>query len=96
MTSSFELHTVRTALHRLENDGYRLMQSSDGVTRFKRSTIESHLQAADGTDQAAFFLEKPGHHCSLYVAWGLGEDCIFDYGADSAEESDRIEDLIYA
>ena len=96
MTCSFELNTVRTALHRLENDGYRLMQSSDGIQRFKRSTVEAHLDAADGTDEATFFLEKPGHHCSLYVVWGLGEDCIADYRADSTAELTRLEDLIYA
>ena len=96
MTCSFELNTVRTALHRLENDGYRLMQSSDGIQRFKRGTVEAHLDAADGTDEATFFLEKPGHHCSLYVVWGLGEDCIADYRADSTAELNRLEDLIYA
>lgn len=96
MTSAIELNTVRTALHRLENDGYRLLQSSDGIQRFKRGTVEAHLEAADGTDQATFFLEKPGHQCSLYVVWGLGEDCIADFRADSTAELDRIDEIIYA
>lgn len=96
MADTYELHTVRTALHQLENAGYKLAASSDGVTRYIRSDVEAHLRAADGTDQAVFFLERPGHHCSLFVVWGLGEDCIADYSADCQAELDRIDDLIYA
>ncbi len=47
MTDAYELHTVRTALHQLENAGYKLAASSDGVTRYIRSDVEAHLKAAD-------------------------------------------------
>jgi hypothetical protein len=95
MTDAYEIHTVRTALHQLENAGYKLAASSDGVTRYVRGDVEAHLQAADGTEQAMFFLEKPGHHCSLFVVWGLGGDCIADISADCDDELDKIDELIY-
>ena len=95
MTDAYEIHTVRTALHQLVNAGYKLVASSDGVTRYIRSDVEAHLQAADGADEAAFFLERPGHYCSLFVVWGLGGDCIADISADSAAELDKIDELIY-
>jgi hypothetical protein len=95
MTDAYEVHTVRTALHQLGTLGYKVVASSDGVTRYIRNDVEAHLKAADGTDQAAFFLEKPGHHCSLFVVWGLGGDCIADISADSDAELDRIDEVIY-
>jgi len=95
MTHAYEVKTVRAALRRLEGIGYKVVASGDGVTRYIRNDVESHLQAADGTDEAVFHLERPGHHCSLFVVWGLGEECIADFSADCQAELDRIDSLIY-
>lgn len=91
-----DYQTIEQAICRLQADGYRLEACSDGVTRYIRHDAMNAIEACSGTEQAVFFLEKPGHHCTLFVVWGLGEDCIADYSADCQAELDRIEDLIYA
>jgi hypothetical protein len=96
MTNKVELRIVERALNRLSNDGYKVVQASDGEVRYKVRHAQEALDVADGSDTAVFFLEKPGHHCTLFVVWGLGEDCIADFSADCTAELDRIDDLVYA
>ena len=91
-----EWNVVEGAICRLQAAGYRLESCSDGVTRYVQHHPAQAMEACSGTEEAVFFLEKPGHHCTLFVVWGLGEDCIADFSADSGAELDRIEDLIYA
>ena len=96
MTNKVELRVVERALNRLSNDGYQVVQASDGEVRYKVRHAQEALDVADGGDMAVFFLEKPGHHCSLFAVWGNGEDVISDFSADCEAELDRISDLIYA
>ena len=91
-----DYQTIEQAICRLQADGYRLEACSDGVTRYIQHHPHQAIEACGGTEEAVFFLEKPGHHCALFVVWGLGEDCIADYSADCQAELDRIDDLIYA
>ena len=91
-----DYRTIEQAICRLQGDGYRLEACSDGVTRYVQHHVSQAIEACSGTEEAVFFLEKPGHHCALFVVWGLGEDCIADYSADCQAELDRIDDLIYA
>ena len=88
--------TIEQAICRLQGDGYSLAACSDGVTRYVQHHVSQAIEACSGTEEAVFFLEKPGHHCTLFVVWGLGEDCIADFSADCQAELDRIDDLIYA
>ena len=88
--------TVEGAICRLQADGYSLEACSDGVTRYIRHNAMNAIEACSGTEQAVFFFEKPGAHCTLFVVWGLGEDCIADYSAHCQAELDRIRDLIDA
>lgn len=90
-----DYQTIEQALCRLQADGYRLEACSDGVTRYVQHHASQAIEACCGTEQAVFFLEKPGHHCTLFVVWGLGEDCIADFSADCQAELDRIDELIY-
>ena len=90
-----EYRIVEHAICRLQGDGYSLEACSDGVTRYIRHNASNAIEACSGADEAAFFFEKPGHYCSLFVVWGLGEDCIADYSADCQAELDRIDGLIY-
>jgi hypothetical protein len=91
-----DYQTIEQAICRLQADGYRLEACSDGVTRYIQHHPHQAIEACSGTEQAVFFFEKPGHHCTLFVVWGLGEDCIADFSADCQAELDRIDDLIYA
>jgi hypothetical protein len=91
-----EYLTVEGAIRRLQADGYSLEACSDGVTRYIQHSPHQAIEACSGTEEAVFFLAKPGHHCTLFVVWGLGEDCIADFSADCQAELDRIDDLIYA
>jgi hypothetical protein len=91
-----EYLTVEGAIRRLQADGYSLEACSDGVTRYIQHSPHQAIEACSGTGEAVFFLAKPGHHCTLFVVWGLGEDCIADFSADCKAELDRIDDLIYA
>jgi len=96
MSTTLEEHRiVESAIWRLQGDGYSLEACSDGVTRYIRHNASDAIEACSGSDEAAFFLEKPGHHCSLFVVWGLGEECIADFSADCQAELDRIDSLIY-
>ena len=91
-----DYRTLEQAICRLQGDGYRLEACSDGVTRYVQHHVSQAIEACSGTEEAVFFLEKPGHHCTLFVVWGLGEDCIADFSADCQAELARIDDLIYA
>ena len=91
-----DYRTIEQAICRLQGDGYRLEACSDGVTRYVQHHVSQAIEACSGTEEAVFFLEKPGHHCTLFVVWGLGEDCIADFSADCQAELARIDDLIYA
>ncbi len=89
---------VAQAINRLKGIGYVVRIASDGVTRYVIGDdvpTQSVIERADGTDQAVFHLERPGHHASLFVVWGLGEDVIADVSADSADELERIDTLVY-
>jgi hypothetical protein len=95
MANATEKRIVERALNRLTGDGYRVVLASDGETRHRVGTPLAALEAADGTDMAVFFLEKPGHHCSLFVTWGEGADVICDLSADSEAELERIDPLVW-
>ena len=93
-----EKSIVSQAINRLKGIGYVVRIASDGVTRYVIGDdvpTRSVIERADGTEQATFHLERPGHHCSLFVVWGLGEDVIADFSADSADELDLVDTLIY-
>ena len=93
-----EQSTVAQAINRLKGIGYVVRIASDGVTRYVIGDdvpTRSVIERADGTEQAVFHLERPGHHCSLFVVWGLGEDVVADFSADSADELELIDTLIY-
>jgi hypothetical protein len=95
MTNKEEVRIVERALNRLASDGYQVVLASDGGARYKVNNVQKALEAADGSDEAYFYLEKADHHCTLFVVWGNGEDVITDYSADSGAELDRLEDIIY-
>ena len=93
-----EKSIVAKAIDRLKGIGYILRVASDGATRYVIWEGVPSLAAIDkakGTDQAVFHLERPGHHCSLFVVWGLGEDCIADVSADSVDELESVDELVY-
>lgn len=93
-----EQHIVAQAINRLKGIGYVVRIASDGDTRYVIGDdipTQSVINRADGTDQAVFHLERPGHHASLFVVWGLGEDVIADVSADSADELERVDELVY-
>ena len=93
-----EKSTVAQAINRLKGIGYVVRIASDGVTRCVIGDgvpTRSAIERAEGADQAVFHLERPGHHCSLFVVWGLGEDCIADVSADSVDELERVDELVY-
>jgi hypothetical protein len=67
-----DFQTIEQAICRLQGDGYRLEACSDGVTRYVRHDAMNAIEACSGTEQAVFFLEKPGHHCTLVCGVGPG------------------------
>jgi hypothetical protein len=93
---TLEHRIVESAICRLQSDGYHLKACSDGEDRYIRHDAMSAIEACSGTEEALFFFEKPDHRCTLFVVWGLGEDCIADFSADCQAELARIDDLIYA
>ena len=93
-----EQNLVAQAINRLKGIGYVVRIASDGETRYVIGDdvpTSSVIDRADGTEQATFHLERPGHHCSLFVVWGLGEDVVADMSADSADELELIDELVY-
>jgi hypothetical protein len=89
---------VAQAINRLKGIGYVVRIASDGVTRYVIGDdvpTQSVINRADGTYQAVFHLERPGHYASLFVVWGLGEYVIADVSADSADEQEMVEKLVF-
>jgi len=96
MTRPNEKRLAVTALQSLIDAGWSLSAASDGAVIYKANgnSPEALLDQADGADMCFVSLDRQEDHCTLSFAWGLGEDLLADFSANTGEVLDEISDLI--
>lgn len=96
MTHPNERRYAITLIQSLIDGGWSVIGGSDGCTRYRardRSPAEL-LDLVDGTETACIHFQRGDDSCTLSLVWGLGEDLLADYSANTVAVLDEITALI--
>ena len=96
MTHPNERRYAITLIQSLIDAGWSVIGGSDGCTRYRardRSPAEL-LGLIDGTEAACIHFQRGEDSCTLSLVWGLGEDLLADYSANTVAVLDEITALI--